>query len=95
LIEILRNFHSLVFQKKFVNRGYLVYWLIQGVTLGEVKLIHIYKGVAAFMIIQLRGGFDKRQSKIEVLHLVELLAIEHNPFQHNLNAGQIGRTKIL
>ncbi len=85
----------MVFQKKFVNRDYLVYWLIKGVTLGEVKLIHIYKGVAAFMIIQLRGGFDKRQSKIEVLHLVELPAIEHNPFQHHLNAGHIRRAEIL
>jgi hypothetical protein len=85
----------LVFQKKFVNRDYLVYWLIKGVTLGEVKLIHIYKGVAAFMIIQLRGGFDKRQSNIEVLHLVELPVIDHNPFQHHLNTCQIGRAEIL
>ena len=85
----------MVFQKKFVNRYYLVYWLIKGVTLGEVKLIHIYKGVAAFMIIQLRGGFDKQQDHIKVLHLVELPAIEHNSFQHHLNAGQIGRAKIL
>jgi len=45
--------------------------------------------------MQLRGGFDKRQSHIKVLHLVELLAIEHNPFQHNLNTGQIGRAEIL
>lgn len=45
----------MVFQKKFVNRDYLVYWLIKGVTLGEVKLIHRYKGVAAFIIIQLIG----------------------------------------
>jgi len=95
LIEILRNFHSLVFQKKFVNRDYLVYWLIKGVTLGEVKLIHIYKGVAAFMIIQLRGGFDKQQDHFKVLYFVELPAIEHNPFQHHLNAGHIRRAEIL
>ncbi len=85
----------MVFQKKFVNRDYLVYWLIKGVTLGEVKLIHIYKGVAAFMIIQLRGGFNNQQDHIKVLHLVELRAIEHNPFQYHLNAGLIGRAEIL
>ncbi|MDA3916273.1 MAG: hypothetical protein PF690_04800 [Deltaproteobacteria bacterium] len=46
------------------------------------------------MVIQLRGGFDNQQDHIKVLHLVDLPAIEHNPFQHHLNAGQIVRQAV-
>jgi hypothetical protein len=85
LVEIWKKFQPLVFKKKFVNRDYLVYCLIKGVSSQEELGASIVVTDCPGCIMQLRGGFDKRQSNIEVL------AIEDNPFQCYLNAGKIGR----
>jgi len=70
----------LVFKKKFVNRDYLVYCFIKGVSSQEESGASIVVTDCPGCVMQLRGRFDKGQSNIEVLHLVEVLVIEDNPF---------------